>query len=378
MPVNLNLRTAEDTRDFVHQTVEALSTGKLAVLPTETIYGVAARALDAQAVIRLVEVKGRQGGHALTLAIKSAEEMWDYVPERSRLAERLARRCWPGPLTLVVNYDASESLVGRLPEAVRRLVCPGKTVGLRVPDHKFVLEVLRMHPGPLVLSSANRSGEQPAITAEEALRVFGDEVDVVVTDGPARLGRASSVVQVEDERYSILREGALSDSAIRRLSCPMILFVCTGNTCRSPLAEGFARKLLAERLKCSMDALEERGIIVSSAGIGAIAGGRASHETLTVLREWGVNLEDHQTQPLAESLVRHADVIYTMGSYHRETIVSQWPSAAPRTMLLSPDGLEIADPIGGSLDEYRACAKMILGAVEKSVESFVSELLPQA
>ena len=109
-PPVIDVRRAEDLRDVVHRAVEALVEGKLVVFPTETVYGLAARALDAEAVQRLIRAKRRKEGHPLTLAIRSAEEAHDYVPDLSPLAERLARRCWPGPVTLVVDDSHAHGL----------------------------------------------------------------------------------------------------------------------------------------------------------------------------------------------------------------------------------------------------------------------------
>src|SRR5688572_1746946 len=111
MPAALiDLRTAEDPRDVVHRAVQALAEGKLVAFPTETVYGVAASAINAKAVERLGEIKQRREGHPFTLAIKSAEDAIDYVPLLPPLAQRLTRRCWPGPVTFVLDDDHPESL----------------------------------------------------------------------------------------------------------------------------------------------------------------------------------------------------------------------------------------------------------------------------
>jgi protein-tyrosine phosphatase len=116
---------------------------------------------------------------------------------------------------------------------------------------------------------------------------------------------------------------------------------------------------LAERLNCGVDELEERGVLVSSAGTAAMLGGRAAAEAVQCMADLGLELSEHETQPLTEPLVRHADAIYAMTRSHRETIVAQWPSAAERTQLLSADGADLADPVGGSVDRYRHCASQI-------------------
>ena len=142
-PVVIDIRSAEDSRDVVHRAVQALAEGKLVGLPTETVYGLAASALDEGAVARLLETKQRSAGKALTLAIKSADDALDYVPKLSPLGRRLARRCWPGPVTIVIEDCHPESLIRQLPVAVQKAVAPGGTIGLRVPAHPMVLDILR-------------------------------------------------------------------------------------------------------------------------------------------------------------------------------------------------------------------------------------------
>jgi protein-tyrosine phosphatase len=354
-PVVIDLRSTEDWRDVVHRAVQSLAEGGIVAFPTETVYGLAASALDENAVARLRTIKGRSPEKPMTLAIKSADEARDYAPDLCLLGQRLARRCWPGPITLVVDSSHPESLVKQLSLKVQQAVSPKQAIGLRVPGHQAVLDVLRLSAGPLTLSSANRSGMPEAITADQIVQDFGDEVDLVLDDGPCRFGQPSSVVRVKDRRFEILRQGVVPERTLQRLSSLMILFVCTGNTCRSPMAEVLCRDMIAKRLGCKMDELEDRGVLVFSAGIAAMMGGRAASEAITAVREMGLDLAGHETQPLTEPLVRHADVIFTMTRSHREAIVAQWPSAAERTKLLADDGEDISDPIGGSVDRYRRC-----------------------
>jgi tRNA threonylcarbamoyl adenosine modification protein (Sua5/YciO/YrdC/YwlC family) len=358
-PVVIDLRSAEDWRDVVHRAVQALAEGGLVAFPTETVYGLAASALDEQSVSRLLAIKDRKAAKPLTLAIKSADEARDYAPDMCPLAQRLARRCWPGPITLVLDDSHPESLVRQLPPQVQRAVSPQQTIGLRVPGHPVILDVLRMLAGPLTLSSANRAGMPEAVTASQVIETFGDQLDMVLDDGPCRFGQPSSVVRVNCGRWEVLRAGVVPERTLRRLSCVLVLFVCTGNTCRSPMAEMLCRDMLAKRLKCKIEELEDRGVLVMSAGIAAMLGGRASREAVQILADMGLDLGSHETQPLTEPLVRHADVIYTMTRAHREAIVAQWPSAAERTWLLSIDGSDICDPIGATVDRYRCCVTEI-------------------
>ena len=355
----INLRTADDPRDAIHRTVQALAEGKLVAVPTETVYGLACSALNEEAVARLSHLKQRGSEHPFTLAIKSADDAQDYVPNLSPLAQRLTRRCWPGPVTLVLDCDHPDSLLGQLPQSVREVVVPNGSVGLRVPAHDALLSVLRLTAGPLVLTSANRQGEPDAVNASDVARQVGDDIDLILDDGQSKFGQPSSVVRVRHTQLETLRAGVINDQVLKRLASYMILFVCTGNTCRSPMAEALMRRRIADRLQCSVGELEDRNVMVMSAGIAAMSGGRVSTESVEVMQQRGIDINSHESQPLSERLVRFADLILTMTPGHRQAIVAQWPAAAARTKMLCRDSDDVSDPIGGPIDRYRRCADQI-------------------
>jgi protein-tyrosine phosphatase len=125
------------------------------------------------------------------------------------------------------------------------------------------------------------------------------------------------------------------------------------------MAEAMCRSIVATRLGCSINELEDRGVVVSSAGISASMGGRPSPEAVVIMSEWGIDLSSHESQQLSEQLIRHADVIWTMTRSHRQAILHQWPDASGRVHLLRADGQDVSDPIGGPTDQYRRCAEQI-------------------
>ena len=372
----INLEHTEDPRDAIHRAVAALAQGKIVAIPTETVYGLAASGLNESAVSRLFEIKGRATTKGFALAVKSAEDALDYVPEMPALARRLARRCWPGPITLVLKDAHPDSVIRRLPAAVQRAILQDGSGGLRVPANDVALQILRLTVGPLVLTSANRTGELEVADADRIDDSIRNNVDLIIDSGPCRFGQSSSVVRVRDYSFTILREGVVNADAIRQLSQYIVLFVCTGNTCRSPMAERIFQKLLSEKLRCSTDKLPEQGVQILSAGMAAFPGGKPSREAVEILSRHGIDLSNHSSQPLSERLVRHADLILAMTQAHMNSLLSQWPDAAGRSFLIRSDRQDIDDPIGQPIGAYQHCADEIAAALRPWVDKVAAELHP--
>ena len=184
--------------DEVAAAVAALHAGGLVILPTETVYGLAADASDARAVAAVYEAKGRPAfnpliAHVADLATAQRIARFD---ER---ALTLAQRFWPGPLTLVLPARP-------LP---RELTAGGATVGVRVPQHPVALGILEAAGVPLAVTSANRSGGPDRVTGAEVEAELGDRLSLVV-DGVAPGGVPSTVLDLSGKEPVVLREGALS------------------------------------------------------------------------------------------------------------------------------------------------------------------------
>jgi len=182
----------------------ALAADGLALVPTETVYGVVARVDRPAGVAALYAAKGRPAGQPLQVLVGSPAAGRALAREWPPSARALADRWWPGPLTLVV--PAADAL----PAEVR---AADGSVGLRCPDHELARELLAA-AGPLAASSANRAGEPPANTCAEAVAALGEAVAAALDDGPVRGGVPSSVVRIARGGWELLRAGALTTALI--------------------------------------------------------------------------------------------------------------------------------------------------------------------
>jgi protein-tyrosine phosphatase len=363
----IDLQKVEDPRDAVHRIVEFLCNGKLVALPTETVYGIAASALQPAAIERLRELKARDGDKPFALAIRSGDECKDYVPDMSPLALRLSRRVWPGPVTLVLPNSHQDSAVFQLDPEVQKAVSPAGTVGIRVSPDELLEQVLSLIAGPLALTSANFAGQPPA-TDDSALEQLDGHVDLIVKAGKTHFGAPSTVAKVDGETVRILREGVVDRATIDQLGGFIGVVVCTGNTCRSPMGEAIFKKLVAGKVGCEISELENRGITIVSGGIAAGPGAPAAMQSISVMEGFGMDISDHQSRPVTARLANFADLVLTMTNGHRRAIVSQWPTLESRVRTMRSDGGDIADPIGSPIPVYQACAEQIESCLQHWVD----------
>ncbi|MCO8124821.1 L-threonylcarbamoyladenylate synthase [Stieleria sp. TO1_6] len=371
MTTVLDLRQTDDPRDIIHRTVQALSEGQVVALPTDTVYGLAAHALDADAVEKIIQIKGR-GDAPMAISVRSRQAAEDFFCEASPVARRLSYRCWPGPLTLVTPCENSHSAVNQLPQSVRdRITGDGGGIGFRVVEHRILEAIHRFMAAPLVLTSANLSGKPAQTEAQGVVDQLSGRLPLLLDDGPTRYGGASTVVRVVGNRWELLREGVIERAAMNQFVKPVIVMVCTGNTCRSPMAETLMRELLRKKLGC------EDAVRVLSAGVAASAGHSASPQSIEVMGDRKLDLTGHASQPLGDEIMNVADLLLTMTRSHRAAILAAWPDMHDRVFTLRHDGGDISDPIGMPVDAYRQCADQMEQELEQWFERLEDDFFPE-
>ena len=364
----VDLLHCDDPRDVVHQTVASLAQGGVIGLATETVYTLAASALHPNSLARLRLLAGTPHGQPLTILVRGAQECTDWVPRISQVGRRLAWRLWPGPLTLVFPPASTDGLFDRLPEKVRQVVAPAGVLALRSSADPFLRDVLELTPAPLVLSPLCTADRPPAITAESLRGLAG--LEMVIDSGPTQCGQLCTQVRIDEDRWTIEREGVIDSRTLTRMSGLIILFICTGNTCRSPMAEAICKLMLARRLNCPAEHLEQRGYVVQSAGVAAASGSPAASHAVDVLRAMGGSLDGHRSRRVSLDLVRQADCIFAMTADHLDALLDAVPEVQSSSCLLDPQGGDVPDPIGSDHHNYRQTAQMI----EQMLEARLKQL----
>jgi protein-tyrosine phosphatase len=365
-------QTVADPDAVIRQALGVLRGGGLVALPTETGYGLAASGLAPEAVGPLRELGGEP-----VLAVRGAAEALDWAPGLTGPGQRLAKRLWPGPLTLACAGAAGQGLAARLPAEVRSyLADEGGALRLRTPAHEAVLEVLRRLPGPLVLAPVRTpDAAVPGAGAGDAgqvVRAVDGRASLVIDDGPSRFSQPCTVVRVDGATWQVERPGLLPEELLRRQASCLVVFVCTGNTCRSPMAEALFKKRLADRLGCGVDELPARGFCVLSAGMAAMMGEAAASEAVEVARAFGADLAGHRSQPMTAELAAQADYLLAMTRSHVRALEEHFPRLGAVPRLLNPAGDDVADPVGCDHPVYAACGQQIW----QHLAALVEELRP--
>ena len=203
--------TDEEREEAIEAASLAIQRGGLVVLPTDTVYGIAADAFDHEAVASLLAAKGRGRQMPPPVLVSAASTLDALAVRIPGYARALVEEFWPGPLTLVCHQQSS--LQWDLGET-------RGTVAVRMPDHEITREILE-RTGPLAVSSANKTGQPAAVDADQAEEMLGDDVEVIVDAGDSPGGEASTIVDVTTTQGRVLRLGALSLEALNEVLEPL-------------------------------------------------------------------------------------------------------------------------------------------------------------
>ncbi len=342
--------------DKISHCAKVIHQGGLVIFPTETVYGIAADFNNEKAMARLRTIKSRPLDKPFSVLVSQKDLISNYTPVTDTVVYKLIDEYWPGPLTVVVpgHEDAKD-----------------KTVGIRMPQNVIAINLVRESQCTVAAPSANPRGSPPPSTCQAALKDMDGLVDIAIDGGSAKFGQASSVIDFTCARQGtqskplVTRQGVITQAEVDCIAQKkIILFVCTGNSCRSVMAEYLLKGMLKGR----------EDIEVLSAGTGVLFPSSASAQTLAVLKEKGIDASAHQSQPVNNILLHKADLILVMTGAHRAQVLERLPTVEKRVYLLrefadesagSDMNLDIPDPIGKPADAYEECMRTVEDATTK-------------
>ncbi len=338
---------------FYQEIIDVLNHGGVIAFPTDTVYGLGVDATNRDAIDKIYRIKRRGEKKPLSLFLDRRDRIKDFAFVKNR---KVIEFLLPGPLTVV--YWAKESCPIKTPD---------RSIGIRIPQVPWLLEIIKRYGKPLATTSANLSDEEPIASPLKIAEIFFD-LDLLIDGGPKH-GLPSTVLDLRSNFPTVLRKGKISfleiEKAISRLvklgseATFNILFVCTGNSCRSPMAQGILRGLVSDPR-----------VIIESCGISATENGTAADYAQQVVKMFGWDISSHRTKPLTKDLVNQSDLILCMELKHFERVLELVPGAALKTFLLKEYKRgpviknQVPDPIGKDLKAYQESAKVMFPSLK--------------
>ena len=366
-----HIRTSQDmpSQNVIQLAVKTLRDGGIIIYPTDTLYGFGVIINHEKAIKKLYEIKKRDHKKPFTILINDITQAEQICGGLTTREEEFFKLLLPGKITVLVK-------------AKRKLDISGfenlEKVGFRIPESNLCDLLVTNVGSPITSSSVNLSHEPNLSDISEITAKFSKNVNLFLDCGPVFSLKGSSVVDLTNSPPILIREGdVLKEEIEKKLNIKIlssvkrnfvITFVCSGNICRSPMAEGILKKLLDKSKFIKQ-------ISINSAGTLNLTPTKASDEAIKISQKNQIDISEHRSRPIKRTILDEANLIICMASYHYNILVKNYPEYADKIFILKSMNRDeylidpsIADPIGMSEEFYKK--------IYEEIETELIRLLP--
>jgi L-threonylcarbamoyladenylate synthase len=350
---HLKINPEDPDPDMIRQAAEVIRSGGVIVYPTDTLYGFGVDMNNPTALEKLIRLKGSQAGKPLSVLINNKLQAEQLTGSISGEVAGQFDKLLPGKITLLISR--------RIPAPIPFL--DGFTkIGLRYPAHKISNALVTELGFPISSTSVNLSGQANLKHPHDIIKAFGKQIDLILDAGPVSSLLGSTILDCSVHPPRLLREGEVSQGQIESLlgfkitavkKKFLILFICSGNICRSPMAEGILNRILSKTRYKEM-------VSVKSAGTYMITNVPAAPEAIDIAMQYDIPLARHRSQALTGELLAAANLVLCMALNHYNFINANYPEHREKVFLLRQwqekiplSNPSIGDPIGQNFEFFK-------------------------
>jgi L-threonylcarbamoyladenylate synthase len=366
----------------VQRAAELIKSGGVIIYPTDTLYGIGVNAHNPVAMDRLYHIKGREKGKPVSLMIKNIEQAKYIVGNMTQEEERIFRALLPGKATVIISVKKPPKIP---------LMMQAEKIGFRIPECPLCLRLVTEARCPITSTSLNTSGSENVSDIHQIDLAFYDHIDLVLDAGPVRSTNGSTVIDATTSPATVLRVGDMPLSEVEkrlghkvRTSYPRnftITFICSGNICRSPMAQGIFKQIISRTKYRTY-------VTINSAGTFPLEPTPVDLNTLEIAQKQDIDLHAHISRPVTVDIIQEANLVVCLARDHYEYLIKKYPTQRDKIILLKQWYLHrklvnpsVADPIGQPLEvhaeifkEIQAELKRILPFVLKEIKLFLQQV----